>query len=715
MTFGEPDALDPATNYEPFGIGINEQICERLVSFDGDTTNLIGELATNWSISPDGLNYTFTLRQGAEFTDGTSFNAYIMKYSIDRTHVINDAHGPALLTIEHIHSGLDYFNFDNPNVSEAHDFLNNGSVIVLDDFTLRIVLSSPFTPFLSILNSQSMCAISPKFVINKAPSSYTDNVSDPDFGMVDLNDWFPELAGNYSKLGLNDSHPSLNSGVVPGSSTNAPSEHTGYITDNIGTGPYKLAKNITSTEIVLLKNTDWWNKDNFHPDAVNEVRIKLIDEGTTRYLELEAGAADKATLDQPQLIQVLKNSNGVFSRPFDVYRPDLYDVFPVDRLSNRAFFFDLRDIFPGSFLSESSNSNYGIGYGTENYSRLDKYNNGFEIASPNNPFTSVLFRKAFALSFDFQEFIGMVYLGLGIRMEGVIPKGMFGHDDQLIEEGFLPEYSPVLAKTLFEQVGWKGTITIIHNLGNTFSRMVAESLKSQIESYNISITILVQEFYCGWDVCYPSENDFVSPLDLVGWSADYADPHNFVTPYLHSSKGYYAMKYNYSNPVVDAMIDQAVVDPDPAVRAEFYRWIERNASLDYPMIYLNQIQFPYIVRSWITDIRGSGALNPARFSTYFATIGKPDNWEGFPLDECGALATCAEDSSSSSPTSSFFSSIPSTTFNNRLLEGLSDIFSLIFIGSIGSVSGAFSLIFIGSIGSVSGALVAILLKRMKMN
>jgi peptide/nickel transport system substrate-binding protein len=649
MTFGDPDPLDPATNYESFGGGLNQQICERLVNFDGDTTALVGELATSWVISDAGLNYTFTLRQGVTFTDGTPFNAWVMKYSMDRTHIMNDAHGAAILTLEWITSGLDYYSFDNPNVSEAHEFLNNGSIYVIDDYTLRVELATAFAPFPSILNYQSMCAVSPKFVIERAPAAYAENVSDDDFGMVDLDVWFPELNENYTKLGLAAAHPKLNSGVIPGSSTNAPAEHFGFVTDIVGTGPYKLAENITSTQIRMVKNTDWWNAANFHADAVDEYIVKMVDEGTTRYLELEAGNADSASLDQPQLVQVLKNVQGVVTKPYEVYRPDLYSVHPVDRFSNRAYFFNMNDELPTTALVEASDSNYSTGL--KNYLTLDKFgadNSADDGAKPNNPFTSVLFREAWALSMDYEEVIDVIYAGLGFRMEGVIPRGMFGYDDQMVEDGILPDFSPVAAEALFEQVGWTGTVYIAYNSGNTFRKTISQLLKNTVEAYDVGISVIVQEFT--WPTFLDQRDSGNLAMYLVGWGADYADPHNFVTPYFHSTKGYYGIGNNYTNPEVDAMIDAAaLMVVDSPARQQAYSNIERNASADMPMIYLTQIQTALITRSWISDLVGSGALNPVYSARNIYSIGKPDTWAGpTPEDTSSAdTSTSVADTSTS--------------------------------------------------------------------
>ena len=74
-------------------------------------------LALSWTAAPDGLSWTFKLRQGVKFHDGTPFNAAAVKYSIDRTMKLN--------------LGAAYL------LSQIKD------VKVVDDYTVKFVLSSP--------------------------------------------------------------------------------------------------------------------------------------------------------------------------------------------------------------------------------------------------------------------------------------------------------------------------------------------------------------------------------------------------------------------------------------------------------------------------------------------------------------------------------------------------------------------------------------------
>ncbi len=79
----DPDNLDPAAQTTTTAQQIVDMMAEALVSIDSKG-NTIPLLATSWTNSPDGLSYTFTLRTGIKFTDGTAFDAKAVKFSLDR-------------------------------------------------------------------------------------------------------------------------------------------------------------------------------------------------------------------------------------------------------------------------------------------------------------------------------------------------------------------------------------------------------------------------------------------------------------------------------------------------------------------------------------------------------------------------------------------------------------------------------------------------------
>ncbi|MDI3269963.1 MAG: ABC transporter substrate-binding protein [Bacillota bacterium] len=143
----EPVTLDPhqVTDYNTSRTV--DPMFERLVEFKDESTELEPGLAESWDISPDGLVYTFHLRQGVKFHDGTDFNAEAVKFSIDRQI---DANHPY-----HDTGDFAYAEFTFGYVKEVR---------VVDPYTVEIELKEPYAPFLSNLAMHSASIVSPAAV-----------------------------------------------------------------------------------------------------------------------------------------------------------------------------------------------------------------------------------------------------------------------------------------------------------------------------------------------------------------------------------------------------------------------------------------------------------------------------------------------------------------------------------------------------------------------
>lgn len=121
MVFASPygiTTLDPSASYST-ELGYMANMYETLIRVNPPGSKELFEyvLATGYTASDDGLEYTFTLRKGVKFHDGADFNANAVKFSIERTKKIGK--GAAFI------------------------WADLKEVQILDDHTVKLVLSKP--------------------------------------------------------------------------------------------------------------------------------------------------------------------------------------------------------------------------------------------------------------------------------------------------------------------------------------------------------------------------------------------------------------------------------------------------------------------------------------------------------------------------------------------------------------------------------------------
>ena len=151
----EPVGLDPAQVTDLNSSRVGRRVVETLVAFADESTQIVPGLAESWTISKDGLTYTFKLRKGIAFHDGTSFNAQAVKFSIERQ-----------INPEHTASKLGKYPF------AAYFFGNVKAVEAMDDSTVRFVLKEPRASFLAILVAPAASVVSPTAAM-KSGQDYT--------------------------------------------------------------------------------------------------------------------------------------------------------------------------------------------------------------------------------------------------------------------------------------------------------------------------------------------------------------------------------------------------------------------------------------------------------------------------------------------------------------------------------------------------------------
>ena len=140
--------LDPNASPAAQDARVMRQAFDNLVAFDDDR-ELVPWLATEWSVSDDGLEYTFKLRDDVTFWDDTPFNAESVCFNLDR---IKD---PA--------TGSRYA------VSLIGPY---ESCSTTDEFTAVVKMSAKYSPFMSILTSPFLGMVSPTAAAAVAPADF---------------------------------------------------------------------------------------------------------------------------------------------------------------------------------------------------------------------------------------------------------------------------------------------------------------------------------------------------------------------------------------------------------------------------------------------------------------------------------------------------------------------------------------------------------------
>ncbi len=136
----DPAGIEPAANRaEPIGSEIILNVFDTLVAWTApDFSKLEGRLATGWTISPDGREFVFQLRQGVKFHDGTDLDAEAVKFSLERTKA------------------------GNPFTQATFNLITD--IAVVSPTTVRITLKEPYPAFLSILAQPQSAIVSPAAV-----------------------------------------------------------------------------------------------------------------------------------------------------------------------------------------------------------------------------------------------------------------------------------------------------------------------------------------------------------------------------------------------------------------------------------------------------------------------------------------------------------------------------------------------------------------------
>jgi peptide/nickel transport system substrate-binding protein len=242
MTFGAagaPETFDPfyATDGETFRV--TRQLFDSLVTFKPGTADVDPSLAESWESSEDGLTWTFKLRSGVKFHDGTDFNAEAVCANFERMYSQTGAGQLDAVT----HYWIANF---GPGFSDKQaDSLYQGCTAT-DDTTVELKLAYSTSKMPYILGH-------------------------PAFSMQS-----PAAMEQYDANGIQAQGDSF---AYPPYSTDHPT----------GTGPFKFSKYDKGNNVIeLVRNDEFWGEKT----KLDKLVFKIIPDETARKQELQAGTID---------------------------------------------------------------------------------------------------------------------------------------------------------------------------------------------------------------------------------------------------------------------------------------------------------------------------------------------------------------------------------------------------------------------------------------
>lgn len=577
VTFGEPDSLDPAINAENSGGEILQNVYETLMWYPPGTENvtaLVPRLAvtvpteSNGGISPDGRNYTFTLRSDVMFHSGAFMTADDVVYSIRRVLAVHDPHGPSWI-LEQVLTNFvaRYVDGCGPAADQPCSIANytdrafpSRSAIPRN---IRTVLEG-FAPeanwSVHPLDRTVAWAVSNSTVEKVGSNQVMIHLTRPYaaflHAMASTVGSVVERACALSRDGWEVRNPFLDR---PG---------LGEPVGDCGTGPYRLSAWIPNVVVVLNRFEGYWRG----LGQIRTVHIEKVNGIFAREFMLLAGDADVATITR--------------DRQLDFFTPDGRPKYTTLRIVKDRPTFDVTVFGYNRAINASASP--------------------APLQVPADFFADIHVRRAFSYAFDYNAFLRNVTYDSGVQLRGPIAQGIPGHNMSTpVFQYDLTKAAEELNMTPYWTTGFN--ITLYYNAGNTERRAGCLLLREGLEALHTQkgagpIRVTVQGV--DWPAYLRAFRANGLPIFFLGWRPDYADPDDYVMPFLHSG-GVFASRIGYANATMDLRLDTAAAESNQSKRVKMYQDLSSIAVQEHvPYLWVSQALSFHVERTWVGWVGG---------------------------------------------------------------------------------------------------------------
>jgi peptide/nickel transport system substrate-binding protein len=499
---GDIVLADPSLVSDSNSSYVEQQVIESLVELvPGTTSQLRPVLAAEMpTVSADGLTYTFKLREGVKFHDGTDFNADAVCYNYDR-----QKNAPKALQND--------FNYYFGAVLGFGTDSNLESCTASDPTTVVMKLKKPQSNFLL---SQNL----PQFGIQSPTALKAGDADNPD----------------------------------PSKSPYAQGQG-GTGKSMVGTGPFMYKEWVPNDHVTIVKNPAYWDTANVaHLDSIT---FKPYADQTAELNALQAGDIDFAQTIAPNDVKTLQADSN-----FAV----------IDR---------------GASCNE------------------------FHLSLQNaiKPFDNPKIRQAIGYALNKQAYIDAFYAGLAKPADNFMPPSAAYYKPLN-----LPTYDPAKAKQLIAEANIPAdqmnlTFYYPSDVARPYMpdpKGLAEAIAKDLEAVGFKITFKTE----GWRTGYLNDSSVGKfPMDLLGWTCDWAGPDNFLITdlfYFNGSKP--NPQFNYGPPELKAAFDNALAATNDADAQKYWQEAQDIIGRDLPIIPILNSTPPGAAAAYVQGFQGNGNL-----------------------------------------------------------------------------------------------------------
>lgn len=294
----------------------------------------------------------------------------------------------------------------------------------------------------------------------------------------------------------------------------------------IGTGPFKFRQYQKNVLIRYYRHDEYWRQHG----TLQQLVIDIVPDNTKRLAKLLTRECDVAPIPRLAELQMLSSK-------------------------------------PGFIVDQQTSMNVGF----------------WAFNTRKAPFNRVEVRQALAMAINKPSILQAVYFGQAEEATSVLPPNSWAYRHEAQSQSF----NPAKAKALLAQAGYPDGFSIdiwampIQRMYNPNAQKMAELIQADLHAIGVKARIVSYEWNTFRRKLRQGEHDSV----LIGWSADNADPDNFLRPLLSCAAAISGSnRANWCDEHFDQFIASALKTTDVQQRRSYYLAAQQYLQQQMPLV-----------------------------------------------------------------------------------------------------------------------------------